>query len=57
MGAVTISEIMLAKKSNIPIIWLTAQEISKTFLQEFSGSGIERANSVKETLSLVKELL
>ena len=57
MGAGTIPEIMLAVKSNVPVTWLTAQEIPKAFLQEISGSGIRRSTSVNETLSLVKELL
>lgn len=57
IGAGTISEIMLAEKSNVPIFWLTAQETSEAFLQEVYGSGIVHSNSVKEILSLVKELL
>jgi hypothetical protein len=57
MGAGTLPEIMLAVKSNVLIIWLTAKEIPETFLQEISGSGIVCTASVNETLLLVKELL
>ena len=57
MGAGTLSEVMLAVKSNIPVFWLNAKEIPQTFLQEEFNSLITCPSSVEECLTRVKELL
>ena len=57
LGAGTLSEIMLAVKSGIPIILLCTNELTKKFLNELSGPSIIHVNTVEAAIKELEELL